>query len=123
MSPMSSPSSLLDSANTAQLNSWMNQIVLRPAGPEDRRALEALAALDSAADLAHPVLMLEEDGHLRAARSLHDGAMISDPFALTAHLCRLLSTHAAASTRRGRRARVLPPPDAVPEAHRARGRL
>ena len=53
-SPMSSPSSPLDRADSAQLNSWMSRVVLRPAGPEDRDALDALAALDNAAAAPRP---------------------------------------------------------------------
>jgi hypothetical protein len=99
---MSSPSSPLDTADTAQLTSWMSPIVLRPAGPEDRKALEALAALDNAAPPRDPVLLLEEDGRLRAARSLRDGATVSDPFAPTEHLLPLLAAHARPMRRPGR---------------------
>src|SRR5262249_13875648 len=75
---MSSPSpSLVDRADSAQLNSWMSRVVLRPSGPDDHPALTALAALDGAPVPQDPVLLLEEDGHLRAARSLRDGATIS----------------------------------------------
>jgi len=96
---MSSP---LDSADAAQLSSWMSWVVLRPAGPEDRSAVQALAALDDAAPLREPVLLLEEDGHLRAARSLRDGATVSDPSAATAHLLPLLLAHAEPPKPRGR---------------------
>jgi hypothetical protein len=89
---MSSPSPL-DRADSARLNSWMSRVVLRPAGPEDRDAVVALAALDHSPPPPDPVLLLEEDGHLRAARSLRDGVTISDPFAPTAHLRPLLSVH------------------------------
>src|SRR3954454_2551471 len=99
---MSSPSSPLDTAATAQLTSWMSRIVLRPAEPEDREALEALAALDNTAPPRDPVPLLEEDGHLRAARSLRDGAMVSDPFAATEHLRPLLAAHAQPPRRVGR---------------------
>jgi hypothetical protein len=100
---MSSPSpSLLDRAGSAQLNSWMSRVVLRPAGPEDHEALAALAALDNAERPRDPVLLLEEDGHLRAARSLRDGTTISDPFAPTEHLLPLLSAHAQLPKRPGR---------------------
>jgi hypothetical protein len=97
-----SPSPLLDNADSAQLNSWMSRVVLRPAGLEDREALAALAALDNAQLPRDPVLLLEEDGHLRAARSLRDGATISDPFAPTEHLRPLLSAHAQLPKRPGR---------------------
>ena len=100
---MSSPSSpLVDRADSAQLNSWMSRVVLRPAGPEDRQALAALAALDNAEPPRDPVLLLEEDGHLRAARSLSDGATISDPFAPTEHLRPLLLAHTQLLKRPGR---------------------
>jgi len=93
---MSSPSSpsLLDRADSAQLNSWMSRVVMRPAGPDDHAALTALAALDGAQVPHDPVLLLEEDGQLRAARSLRDGTTISDPFAPTQHLLPLLTAHA-----------------------------
>ncbi len=64
----------------------MSRVVLRPAGPQDREAVAALAALDSAAPPRDPVLLLEEGGVLRVARSLLDGALVSDPFAVTEHL-------------------------------------
>jgi hypothetical protein len=80
----------------------MSRIVLRPAGPEDRKALEALAALDNTAPPRDPVLLLEEDGRLRAARSLRDDATISDPFANTEHLRPLLAAHARPVRRPGR---------------------
>jgi hypothetical protein len=99
---MSSPSSPLHTADTAQLNSWMSQVVLRMAGPEDRHALEALAALDNATPPRDPVLLLEEDGRLRAARSLSDGVTVSDPFAPTEHLRPLLEAHAKPARRPGR---------------------
>jgi hypothetical protein len=102
MSSPSPSSPLLDRADSAQLNSWMSTVVLRPAGPEDREAVAALAALDNAEVPRHPVLLLEEDGHLRAARSLRDGATISDPFASTEHLRPLLSAHATLPKRPGR---------------------
>jgi hypothetical protein len=90
---MSSPSPL-ETADTAQLTSWMSRIVLRPAEPEDREALGKLADLDNAAPLRDPVLLLEEDGRLRAARSLRDGKTVSDPFVATEHLRPLLAVHA-----------------------------
>jgi hypothetical protein len=80
----------------------MSRVVLRPAGPEDHEALGALAALDNAERLRDPVLLLEEDGHLRAARSLRDGTTISDPFAATEHLRPLLDVHAHLPKRPGR---------------------
>ena len=99
---MSSPSSPLETADTTQLTSWMSRIVLRPAEPEDREALDKLADLDNTAPLRDPVLLLEEDGRLRAARSLRDGNTVSDPFAATEHLRPLLAVHARPARRPGR---------------------
>jgi hypothetical protein len=65
-------------------------IVIRPGRPEDQRALERLAGLDSASVPAAPLLVAEADGALRAALSLHDGAVIADPFHRTAPLVALL---------------------------------
>ena len=48
---MSSPSPL-ETADTIQLTSWMSRVVLRPAEPEDREALDKLADLDNAAPSA-----------------------------------------------------------------------
>jgi hypothetical protein len=98
---MSSPSPL-ETADTAQLTSWMSRVVLRPAEPEDREALDKLADLDNAAPLRDPVLLLEEDGRLRAARSLRDGRTISDPFVATEHLRPLLEVHARPARKPGR---------------------
>jgi hypothetical protein len=98
---MSSPSPL-ETADTIQLASWMSRIVLRPAEPEDREALDKLADLDNAAPLREPVLLLEEDGRLRAARSLRDGKTVSDPFVSTEHLRPLLAAHAQPARRPGR---------------------
>jgi hypothetical protein len=80
----------------------MSQIVLRPAEPEDRKALEALASLDNATPPRDPVLLLEQDGKLLAARSLRDGGTVSDPFAATEHLRPLLDAHAKPVRRPGR---------------------
>jgi hypothetical protein len=69
-------------------------IVIRPSRPEDERALERLAGLDSAAVPAAPMLVAEADGALRAALSLHHGAVIADPFHRTAPLVALLVARA-----------------------------
>lgn len=65
-------------------------IVIRPSRPEDERALERLAGLDSASVPALPLLLAEADGALRAALSLQDGVVIADPFHRTAPLVALL---------------------------------
>jgi hypothetical protein len=69
-------------------------IVIRPALPEDQRALVRLAGLDSASVPAPPLLLAEVGGELRAARSLHDGVVIADPFHPTLSLQALLAMRA-----------------------------
>jgi hypothetical protein len=69
-------------------------IVIRPSRPDDRSALERLAGLDSAPVPAAPLLVAEVDRALRAALSLHDGAVIADPFHRTAPLVALLAARA-----------------------------
>ena len=69
-------------------------IVIRLARPEDKHALERLAGLDSASVPAAPILVAEADGALRSALSLHDGAVIADPFHRTVPLVALLTARA-----------------------------
>ena len=71
----------------------------------DQPALERLAQLDSARPLAHPVLLGEVDGHLRAALALVGGAVVADPFYPAAGLIGLLRVRARqlGPTRRTRR--------------------
>jgi hypothetical protein len=65
-------------------------IIIRPSRPADEPMLERLAGLDSSNVPAAPLLVAEADGALRAALSLHDGAVIADPFHRTAPLVALL---------------------------------
>ena len=84
-------------------------IMIRPAYADDRAALGRLAALDSSAVPAEPLLLAEVDDALRAAVSLADGSVIADPFFPTLDLVELLRTHAAAlSADRGSRRRHRP---------------
>jgi hypothetical protein len=69
-------------------------IVIRPNRPEDDRVLARLAARDSAAVPAEPLLLAEADGELRAALSLRDGRTIADPFHRTASYVALLTARA-----------------------------
>jgi hypothetical protein len=69
-------------------------LVIRPERPQDRRALDRLAGLDSASVPSSPLLLAEVDGELRAALSLADGAAIADPFHRTATLVSLLTVRA-----------------------------
>jgi hypothetical protein len=70
-------------------------ISIRIAYPDDAAALRELAQLDTATVPAAPVLVAEAGGRLRAALSLRDGRVISDPFSPTAGLVVLLEVHAA----------------------------
>jgi hypothetical protein len=95
----------LEHADAALMSAWMSHVAIRLAGDADRAAVADLAALDGAHPPRTPVLVVEQDGRLLAARSLHDGATVADPFKRTAHLVRLLEAHAAAqppATRTGR---------------------
>jgi hypothetical protein len=72
----------------------MSALNLRYATVADERALCRLAALDSAAVPAPPVLIAEGDGELRAAMSLADGHVVADPFVPTADLVVMLHARA-----------------------------
>jgi hypothetical protein len=75
-------------------------IEIRPARPDDERALIRLGQLDSARVPPAPLVLAVEGGELRAAISLATGAAIADPFAPTARLVELLRTQAAPPQRR-----------------------
>ena len=81
-------------------------LTIRPAYPDDAPAVRRLAALDSAPVPRGELLLAEIDGELRVAVSLHDLAVIADPFSRTADMVALLRAHAARQTaepaRRGR---------------------
>lgn len=84
-------------------------ITIRPAYADDDSSLVRLAALDSAAVPAGPLLLADVDGELRAALSLSDGHVIADPFSPTLDLIDLLRVHAAArpaASSRRRRSRL-----------------
>jgi hypothetical protein len=70
-------------------------VSLRLATEADRLELERLAVLDGAQPLDGTILVADVGGSLRAARSLHDGRTIADPFAPTADLLVLLAARAA----------------------------
>ncbi len=82
-----------------------SHVTLRFAFPDDERPLRSLAALDSTAPPAGPVLVAEVDGSMRAALSLGDGSVVADPFYPTEHLVKLLRTRAAHLAGDGRRPR------------------
>lgn len=73
-------------ANTAPLT-------IRTALPEDNPALRRLALLDSSAVPSAPIIVVEEEGEIRAAVSASDLSVIADPFHRTAHLVELVKDH------------------------------
>jgi hypothetical protein len=60
------------------------ELLIRVAGPDDRPALDDLAARDSRARLLGDALIAELDGVVVAALSLRDGRLIADPWKPTA---------------------------------------
>ena len=74
--------------------SYAPVIAIRPAGEQDRAALERLAALDSAAEPRGSVLLAEVDGEPVAALRLDDGHAVADPFRRTRDVVALLRTRA-----------------------------
>jgi hypothetical protein len=73
-------------------------VTIRHAFPDDALPLLRLAALDSSQPPAQPALVAEVDGELRAALSLRDGRVVSDPFHRTQALVDLLHARAAQLT-------------------------
>jgi hypothetical protein len=65
-------------------------VTIRPALPDDERALRRLAALDSQRLPAGRLLLAEIDGEPWAAIALQSGRLIADPFRPTAALADLL---------------------------------
>jgi len=78
------------------MTSSPTQITLRPAEAGDEAAVRRLAALDSAAVPAAPLLLAEADHVLRAALSTVTGAAVADPFYRSAGLVSLLRVHCSA---------------------------
>jgi hypothetical protein len=70
-------------------------VEVRPAHPDDQRALTRLSQLDSARVPVEPLLLAFQAGELRAALSLTTGVAIADPFAPTGWLVELLRARAA----------------------------
>ena len=86
-------------------------MTVRFASPDDARALERLAALDSGTAPTGPSLVAEVDGEVVAALPLGRGRALADPLRRTVELVGLLELREAQlrGTARGRhrRARVL----------------
>jgi hypothetical protein len=60
------------------------ELLIRVAGPDDRPALDDLAARDSRPRLQGDALIAEVDGVVVAALSLRDGRLVADPWKRTA---------------------------------------
>jgi hypothetical protein len=71
-------------------------VLIRAARGSDGPALARLAALDSARVPAGDLLVAEADGVLVAARSVHTGAAVADPFRPTSDVLALLALRAGA---------------------------
>src|SRR4051812_26814245 len=70
-------------------------VTIRPAFPDDARAVARLAALDSQRALVGQVLLAEIDGEPWAAIALESARVVADPFRPTAALVDLLRGRAA----------------------------
>jgi hypothetical protein len=73
----------------------MTDITVRRSTPADQRALERLAALDSAPTPSGPALVAVADSRMLAALPLGSGRPIADPFEPTAAVVALLELRAA----------------------------
>ncbi len=71
-----------------------NIVALRPAQPEDARALKILAELDEEPELSGETLLALIDGDAVAALSLEDGRVVSNPFVATREAVSLLKLRA-----------------------------
>lgn len=82
-------------ARAVESLSALPAVTIRHAFPDDALGLLRLASLDSSQPPAQPVLVAEVDSELRAALSLRDARVISDPFHRTQTLVDLLHARAA----------------------------
>jgi hypothetical protein len=81
-------------AAAAQQSGDDERVTLRFGSAADDAGLARLSALDSAEPPAHPVLLAEVNGQLRAALGLSDGTAVADPFHPTVDLIDLLRARA-----------------------------
>jgi len=72
----------------------LGAVTVRPASTADAGAVADLAELDSVRVPPGPLLLAEVDEELRAALSLTDGTVISDPFHRSGALVALLRDRA-----------------------------
>ena len=82
-------------------------IAIRPAGEQDRAAVERLAALDSAVAPAGTVLLGAVDGEPWAALSVDDGHAVADPFRRSSGVVDLLRASLGSPRTTSRRERPL----------------
>ncbi len=87
---------LFSSADRSAEPSLPDDVRIRYARPQDDTALARLAALDSTAVPAPPLLVADVGVQVRAALSLVSSKVIADPFNLTAPLVELLRGRAVA---------------------------
>jgi hypothetical protein len=71
-----------------------DSVTIRRVTPDDWRAVERLAQLESRPPLRGEALLAEVGDRVLAAHSLHDGATLADPFEPTAELVTLLKARA-----------------------------
>lgn len=74
------------------------ELLIRVAGPDDRPALDDLAARDSRPRLRGDTLIAELDGVVVAALSLRDGRLVADPWKPTATIGDQLRLRASSTT-------------------------
>lgn len=67
-----------------------SEVTIRRAVLDDERALFDLAVLSDERPLAGEILVVEVDGGIRAACSVGDGRLVSDPFRPSTAACSLL---------------------------------
>jgi hypothetical protein len=91
-------------AERADASPMTSSLALRVASEADAHAIGRLAALDSAAVPAAPLLVAERDGAMVAAISLPAGAVIADPFAPTADVVEMLRMRRGQAVPKRRRA-------------------
>jgi hypothetical protein len=88
---------------TSTTSSRAEAVLMRRATSADASRVRKLALLDDRRVPAGPLLVAELGGEIVAARSLSTGAVIADPFRLTADVVALLNLRAAQASELGER--------------------
>ena len=81
-------------ARTGDASDPHDAVTVRLARPSDVQLVARLAELEGRPPLIDPTLVAEVEGVVVAARSLHDGTSVADPFRRTAQLTELLALRA-----------------------------